>query len=144
MKEIAAALFHWIQKNIKYVSIKSSLSSSWTGHPAIETFENKYGDCTDLSILYSAMLNYAGITAYPVIVQTNDAGRLITEIPIPYGNHCITQIKFADKILFIDPTSETYRYPFLREDDNAVGFVNYITGEIGKTPLSPAKHNYKK
>ena len=129
--------------NIKYISIKSSTSSGWAGHPAAETLKNKFGDCTDVSILYSTMLNYAGIEAYPVIVQTNDAGELITEIPVPDGNHCITEIRHGGRIFYIDPTSETYRFPFLRGDDNDIKAVNYIKGEIGRTQLSPANDNMK-
>jgi len=141
--ELIARLFYWIQTNIKYVSIKSSASSGWAGHPASETFANKFGDCTDVSILYSTMLQYAGIEAYPVIINTNDAGELLTEIPVPDGNHCIVEIRRGGAVFYIDPTSETYRFPYLREDDNDVKVVNYIKGEFGKTQLSRPEDNEK-
>jgi len=142
-KQLMADLFHWIETNIRYVSIKSSISSGWSGHPAEETFINKFGDCTDVSILYTAMLNYAGIEAYPVIINTNDAGELITEIPVPDGNHCIVEIRFDGKIFYVDPTSETYRFPFLRIDDNGVKAVNYIKKEIGYTGIAAPDNNQK-
>jgi hypothetical protein len=141
--EIIKQLFYWVQTNIKYISIKSSRSSGWAGHPASETFANKYGDCTDVSILLSTMLTYAGIEAFPVIVKTNDAGELLTDIPVADGNHCITEIRHFNKIFYIDPTSETYRYPFLRLDDNDIKTVNYIKGEFNRTRLSLPEENMK-
>ncbi|MBP7653009.1 DUF3857 and transglutaminase domain-containing protein, partial [Candidatus Dependentiae bacterium] len=142
--QLMADLFHWVETNIRYVSVKSSVSSGWSGHPAEETFINKFGDCTDVSILYCAMLNYAGIEAYPVIINTNDAGELITDIPVPDGNHCITEIRYKGNIFYVDPTSETYRFPYLRSDDNGVKAVNYIKKEIGYTGLANPDNNQKK
>lgn len=140
---LMAEIFYWVENNIKYISVKSSTSSGWAGHPAEETLKKKFGDCTDVSILYSTMLNYAGIEAYPVIVQTNDAGELVSEIPVPDGNHCITEIRYGGKIFYIDPTSETYRFPFLRGDDIDIKAVNYIKGEIGRTQTPGPEDNMK-
>ena len=34
LEDNVARLYHWVQKNIRYISVKSSLSSGWSGHPA--------------------------------------------------------------------------------------------------------------
>jgi hypothetical protein len=141
--ELMEQLYYWIENNIRYISIKSSRSSGWAGHPASETLKNGFGDCTDVSMLYCAMLNYAGIEAYPVILNTNDAGKLTTEIPVPDGNHCITQIHYNNRVFYIDPTTSTYRFPYLRIDDNGVKCVNYIKGKIYDIPVSKPEHNAK-
>lgn len=136
-EEQVAALYHWVQKNIRYISIKSSLSSGWAGHPAAETLRNGYGDCTDKSVLFATMLGALGIAAEPVVVQTNDAGLFIPRHPVVFGNHCITEVHLPDRRLFLDTTTQDHRYPALRADDHGVLALNFLRGTRTTVPVPP-------
>ncbi len=133
-----ARLYHWVQKNIRYISIKSSLSSGWSGHPAAETLREGYGDCTDKSILFATLARTLGIEAEPVIVKTSDTGLFTPRYPVIFGNHCITELHLPRGTVFLDTTTQDHRYPALREDDHGVLALNLIRGERQIVPVPDA------
>ncbi|NOY80297.1 MAG: DUF3857 and transglutaminase domain-containing protein [Kiritimatiellaeota bacterium] len=134
-----ARLYHWVQKNIRYISIKSSLSSGWSGHPAGETFRQGYGDCTDKAILFCTMLHLIGIEAEPVVLRTNDAGVFLPRLPVLACNHCITELRVNGKRMYLDCTTQDHRYPSLRADDHGVLAINFIRGERRIIPIPPGR-----
>ncbi len=141
-EEKVSVLYRFIQEYVFYRSIKTSLSSGFSGHPAKETFENRYGDCIDKSILFATLLGIAGIEAYPVIVNTNDNPRaLYNEIGVITGNHAINEIHLKEKgerIIYLDSTSITYRYPAFRSDDQLIPAWNPILNTVREIqPLAP-------
>jgi len=139
--EKIARIYHWIQEYTRYISIKGSLGAGFSGHTAQETFENRYGDCTDKSVLFVTMLEGIGVDAYPIIVRTNDAGRAITEIPTLSGNHCITEVCLPDRSFYLDGTAQNYRYPYFRADDHGVSAFNGIRGDVRMIPVPPPSDN---
>ena len=141
--EKLAAIYHWVQRNIRYLSIKASLSSGWAGHPASETLRNGYGDCTDKAILLASLARAVGIKAYPAIVKTNDSGRAIVEIPVPDANHCINVAYPGGRRIFLDATASNYRYPYFRADDHGVKAIIHVTGEILDVPVPPPEDNLR-
>jgi transglutaminase-like putative cysteine protease len=133
-----AALYHWVQKNIRYISVKSSLSSGWAGHPATETLRQGYGDCTDKSVLFASLLRSIGIEAEPIVLRTNDEGLFIPRYPVLACNHCITLVHTGDgRPLYLDTTSQDYRFPAFRGDDHGVLGLNFIAGRHGIIPVPP-------
>jgi len=136
-----ARIYHWVQENTRYISIKGSLGAGFSGHTAQETFENRYGDCTDKAILFATMLGSVGVDSYPIIVRTNDAGVAVTEIPMLSGNHCISEVCLPDRSFYLDTTSQNYRYPYFRADDHGVFALNAIRGDIKRIPLPPPSDN---
>ena len=134
--EKLSVLYRFVQEYIHYRSIKTSLSSGFSGHPAQETFENRYGDCIDKSILFSTILGMVGIDAYPVIVKTNDKSEVLyNKIGVVSGNHAITEIHLKEKekkIIYLDSTSTTYRYPVFRGDDQGILAWNPILNTVRK------------
>jgi len=136
-----AAIYHWVQRNVNYMSIKGSLSSSWAGHPASETLKNGYGDCTDKAIVLASLAKAVGIEAYPAIVLTNDSGRAVVDIPIPDANHCINLALPNGKPRFLDSTATDYRYPYFRADDHGVKAIIHMTGQILDVPVPPPGDN---
>ncbi|MCD6087922.1 MAG: DUF3857 and transglutaminase domain-containing protein [Candidatus Hydrothermae bacterium] len=139
-----ARIYHWVQRNIRYISIKGAAASGVSGHPAWETLKNGYGDCTDKSILFSTLLRAVGIEAYPVYIETNDSGELIPEIPGFQGNHCITEIFKKDGTnLFLDATGTTSRYPSFWSADHGCWAVNALKREIEKIPVPPPPSNLR-
>ena len=141
LDEKVARLYYWVQSNTHYISIKGSLGAGFSGHTAQETFENRYGDCTDKSILFCTMLKNIGVEAYPIIVTTNDAGTSVTEIPTLSGNHCISELSMNGRNFYLDTTTEDYRYPYFRADDHGVTAFNAIRGDLKTIPVPPPSDN---
>lgn len=133
-EEKIAALYRFTQEFIHYRSIKTSISSGMAGHPATETFENRYGDCIDKSIFFATILGLVGVEAYPVIVRTNDQARpLYGELGVISGNHAINEIHLkqnGEKIIYLDSTSVTYKYPNFRSDDHGIPVWNPILNTV--------------
>jgi len=139
--EQIARIYHWVQENTRYISIKGSLGAGFSGHTAQETFDNRYGDCTDKSVLFVTMLESIGVEGYPIIVKTNDAGAAVTEIPTLSGNHCITEVCLPDRSFYLDSTAQNYRYPYFRADDHGISAFNAIRGDIRTIPVPPPSDN---
>jgi len=144
LEEKVARLYHWVQKNIRYISVKSSLSSGWSGHPAGETFRLGYGDCTDKSILFATMLHCIGVEAEPVVVRTNDEGVFVPRYPVLACNHCITELRFGGRRMYLDCTTQDHRYPSLRSDDHGVLAINFIRDERRMIPVPPGREAFGK
>lgn len=138
-----AKLYHWVQENTRYISIKGSLGSGFSGHTAQETFENRYGDCTDKSMLFSTMCKAIGVETVPIILMTNTGGVGITEIPSLDGNHCISKVVLEDRSFYLDTTSSDYRYPYFRMDDHGAIAFNAAKGEFEPIPVPPPKDNQR-
>ena len=116
-EEKIAAIYHYIQQQNRYISIKGDLVAGLTGHGAKRTFDNKYGDCVDKAILMTAMLKIAGIESYPTLIN---AGGPQWAIEMPYLdlNHSISLVRYDSKEIFLDCTSQDSRFPFFRNDDH--------------------------
>ncbi|MFO7976036.1 MAG: DUF3857 domain-containing protein [Candidatus Hydrogenedentota bacterium] len=140
--EKLAALYHWVQTNTRYISIKGSLGSGLSGHTAMETFQNRYGDCTDKAILFATMCEAIGVTSYPIILSTNTNGVGVTEIPTIDGNHAINEVELEeDHRFYLDSTAQNYRYPYFRADDHGCIAVNAIRGDFNTIPVPPPQDN---
>lgn len=139
-----AALYHWIQRNIRYVSIKGGIATGMCGHAAGITLENKFGDCIDKSTLFSTMLKVIGVEAYPVGLLTNDDGSPPWNIPNIYCNHAITEVHLGDSTFYLDPTSSDHRFPYFNGNDHGTLVINSILREIHQTPIPPPSANMRK
>jgi transglutaminase-like putative cysteine protease len=137
-----ARIYHWVQANTRYISIKGSLGAGWSGHTAQETFENRYGDCTDKAVLFASMCDAIGVTSYPIILLTNTEGTGITEIPTMDANHCISEVVLEDgRSFYLDSTAQNFRYPYFRPDDHGGFALNAIRGDIKRIPVPPPSDN---
>ncbi|MBN2379114.1 DUF3857 and transglutaminase domain-containing protein [candidate division WOR-3 bacterium] len=139
-QERLACIYHWIQQNIRYISIKGAVGSGVSGHPAQITLERGFGDCTDKSILFSTLLKAINIDAFPVYVGTNNLAPLLDpEIPSFYGNHCITEVFLPDTSFYLDATgaeSGGYsRYPSFAETNHGVYAVNAQKRKVELVPI---------
>jgi transglutaminase-like putative cysteine protease len=141
-EDSTAMIYHWVQTNIRYISIKGGLASGASGHPASATLKAGYGDCTDKANLLAAMLRGIGLNAYPVTVYTNDNGRIpYREIPILWGNHQIVEVRTPKDTFWLDPVSETYRYPYFGASDHGILCINSLCRSLDSIPVPPPEDN---
>jgi len=141
IEEKIAALYYFAQREIRYISIKGSISSGRGGHPAYETLQNKYGDCIDKAVLFSTMLKVIDVESYPISVRTNNEGTAIRDIPSLDCNHAFNEIHLDGKIFYLDPVTRNYRYPYFAGMDHGITAVNEITGQVNFIKVPPPDHN---
>ncbi len=117
------ALANFVQHDIRYVAIELGIGG-FQPHPAMEVFNNRYGDCKDKATLLSSMLHEIGVDSYYVVIN-NRRGSVTAETPAYASafNHAILAIKLpADvsdsslvatlqhpklgRLLFFDPTND--------------------------------------
>jgi tetratricopeptide (TPR) repeat protein len=102
----AKKIYEFCAQNIRYVAVEYG-ESGYEPHTAEEVFINRYGDCKDQAILLTAMLRFAGIKGYPVLIPTRKAYEVSKDFPSVNFNHAICAIESEGKFIFIDPTAET-------------------------------------
>ncbi|MFP4460375.1 MAG: DUF3857 domain-containing transglutaminase family protein [Candidatus Zixiibacteriota bacterium] len=137
-----AKLYHWVQSNIRYISVKGALASRFGGHYASLTHENKYGDCSDKAIYFATLCEAVGIRAYPIIVLTNDAG-FVPRDKFPYwgGNHAINEVWIDGEPRMLDATNNYFRYPYYPSNDCDLWYVNYVDRRVVYQPPHDPSYN---
>ncbi len=134
-EEKVARLYHWVQRNIRYISVKGALASRFGGHYAQITYDNKYGDCSDKAVFFATLCKAVGIEAYPIIVMTNDAGFLDrSRFPFWGGNHAINEVWWDGKPHILDATNNLFRFPYYSMGNCDLFYANYVRGEIVYNP----------
>jgi tetratricopeptide (TPR) repeat protein/transglutaminase-like putative cysteine protease len=100
--EKVQSIYEYVARNIRYVSLSFGVGR-YQPHFAGEVLSNQYGDCKDKATLFEAMLEAEGISAGPVLLQTD--GDAHTEMPNPLEfDHAISYVKVAGKELWLDST----------------------------------------
>ena len=105
-KEKATALYEYVAKNFRYVSLSLG-QGRYQPHAAADVMSNQYGDCKDKHTLLASMLAAAGLRAYPVLM--NSSRKLDADIPSPgQFDHVITAIPLGNgkETLWADTTAE--------------------------------------
>ncbi|MFO8052536.1 MAG: DUF3857 domain-containing protein [Candidatus Omnitrophota bacterium] len=105
-QEKARAIYEYVAKDIRYVGVEYG-DSGYQPHSANEVFVNKYGDCKDQAILLVALMEKAGLDAYPVLIPTRGNYPISKDFPSINFNHAIAAARIDDKFIFMDPTSDT-------------------------------------
>jgi hypothetical protein len=138
------AVYDFVSTRFRYIGIDLGLSR-YTPHGASDVLTNRYGDCKDKHTLFAALLQAAGITAYPVLISSKY--RLDPSFPsVSLFDHVITAIPRGDSFEFVDTTPEVAPYGLLVltiRDRQAllvpsVGPVRLVT-----TPADPPFSNYE-
>jgi len=144
-EEKIKAIYNFCAKEIRYVAVEYG-QAGYEPHKAEDTFNNKYGDCKDQTILLVTMLKEAGFLAYPVLIPTKGTYNLNPDFPSMLFNHVITAVSLNKEFIFLDPTAETCGFGDLPSSDQGrqVLIIKEDTYEIRTTPLYPAEHNFIK
>src|ERR1700751_4090632 len=132
------ALYDYVSKNIRYVSLSLGLSR-YQPHPASEVFTNQYGDCKDKHTLLAAMLEAAGIRSDAVLIPS--LRKLDTSLPSPSQfDHMITAVPVSGQLILMDTTPEVAPFRLLAaslRNKSALLVAADGAGEIVETPQDP-------
>lgn len=104
-EEIITSVYNYITREIRY-SYVSFRQSGFVPQHSRTVLNTRIGDCKDVSMLCIAMLRERGITAYPVLVNTETS--LFARRPMPgiEFDHVIVMIPGDPKPLFLDLTAD--------------------------------------
>jgi hypothetical protein len=98
----ARALYNWVSRNIRYVSVDIG-DSGYVPNPADQIIDAGYGDCKDHVTLLKALLAAKGIPSSGTLVNW-DYAYAPMKIAMPEFNHIITYIPQFN--LFVDSTAQ--------------------------------------
>ena len=102
----AKKIYEFCIKDVRYVGVEYG-ESGYEPHTAEEVFINRYGDCKDKATLLVAMMRYAGLEAYPVLIPTREAYPIYEDFPSVNFNHAIAAVKIRGDVIFMDGTAYT-------------------------------------
>ncbi|NIG54238.1 DUF3857 domain-containing protein [Chitinophaga sp. Cy-1792] len=104
-EEKVKALYKYLQKNFRYISIQLGIGGFQT-IDAATTAKTGYGDCKSLSNMMHAMLKEVGIPSHLVLADLDEnPDRLPVEFPGNYFNHMIACVPNGKDTIFLECTS---------------------------------------
>jgi len=152
------AITNFVHSQIRYVAIEVGIGG-FQPHSADVVFQNRYGDCKDMTTLTSAMLAQIGVKSYYVLIDA-DRGVVLPNVPTLHVDHAILAIQWpadapADamyatvddpklgKLLFFDSTDQYCPLGYIPASlqDNYGLVVAPSGGELIKLPLLPPPTN---
>jgi Flp pilus assembly protein TadD/transglutaminase-like putative cysteine protease len=133
-----AALYDYVSKNIRYVSLSFGLGR-YQPHSAADVFKNQYGDCKDKHTLLASMLQAANIPSDAVLIPF--ARKIDTNVPSPSQfDHLITAVPIGDELIWMDSTAEVAPFRLLSpplRNKSALLVEPDGAGKIVQTPMDP-------
>ncbi len=137
-KEKMAAIYYWVQDNIKYIAFEDGVAA-FKPADAKTVYYNRFGDCKGMANLTKAMLSLAGLDARLTWVGTDRIPYTYNLPSIAVDNHMICTVYLEGKEYILDAT----------EKFNPVGeYAERIQGKevliehgdsykIGRVPVEP-------
>ena len=101
----AAKIYKYIEDNITYSSLDFRQSGYVPQKPS-KTITTKLGDCKDVSTLFVALGELAGLKSNLVLVLTSDNGMKGMKLPGLGFNHCIVKLELENKSYFVELTDK--------------------------------------
>ena len=97
-------LIRLVQDDIRYLGFGSGIGAYKPNSP-LKVFKQRYGDCKDKSLLLVALLQSEGVSAFPLLVNSQYGHETYQPLPgITAFDHCVVRFIFDGKEYFIDPT----------------------------------------
>lgn len=98
--ERAALIYNFVKKKVKWNGYYGYLVDEGVR----KAYKDQAGNVAEINLMLTSMLNYAGVTAYPVLVSTRQHG--VPLFPTRKGyNYIICYVKDSDKSYLLDATS---------------------------------------
>ncbi len=141
--EIIYTLYKRLQDETRYVALEPGING-WQPHSATEVYEHHYGDCKDLSTYMVAMLNVAGVKAYPALARTSSKGKHDSSFVVNAFNHCIAMVPLKKDTMWLECTS-SYADPKSMPqgiEDISVLVIEDSTSKFMTTPQKKFYQNF--
>ena len=141
--EKAMALFQFVSQNIRYTGVDGEdRAPGFEPHDVKNTFHQRHGVCRDKAGLLVAMLELAGLKAYPVLFSCSRAA-VDDEVPASRFNHAIVAWeKSPGKYQLMDPTCESTKDFFPAYLANQSYLVARPDGDVlRRSPSPPPEEN---
>ena len=136
-------LYKYLQSKTRYVSVQLGIGG-WQPFDVEYVYSNGYGDCKALSNYMVSILKYAGILAYPVLINNgNFSDPLVTDFPSNQFNHVIVCVPQPEDTIWLECTSQVMPPGYVgssNENRDAL-MITPDGGIIVKTPKSNAEIN---
>jgi tetratricopeptide (TPR) repeat protein len=143
-REKAQALYQWVARNIRYVSLSFGVGR-YQPHGAAEVLSHRYGDCKDKTTLLEAFLEAEGLRGQAALI--NSKMQVEADVPSPLQfDHAITYLVLDGQPAWLDSTLGvgpfTYLLPQLRGKQALVVFTDAAPA-LRKTPDLPVRTLYR-
>ncbi len=110
----------FVQDNVRYFGVEMGTNSHMPSQPDL-TFDRRFGDCKDKSVLLVAILNEMGLKARPALVSTEYSQAIAQWLPSPgVFDHVIVKVEIDNQYYWVDATRVFQRGPL-----NLRGQPNY-------------------
>jgi transglutaminase-like putative cysteine protease len=103
------SIFHYVSADIRYMGLTPETNRpGFEPHDVKITFAKKDGVCRDKAALLVSLLQTAGLTSYPVLI--NVGTKMDPEVADPFFDHAIVSVELTKgKYILMDPTDEHTR-----------------------------------
>ncbi|HEX9760876.1 MAG TPA: DUF3857 domain-containing protein, partial [Candidatus Acidoferrales bacterium] len=132
------AIYDYVAQNFRYVSLSLGLAR-YQPHSAAEVFANQYGDCKDKHTLLAALLDAAGLRAWPALIHTSR--KIDADLPSPAQfDHVISAIPMGDEMIWVDTTTEIAPFRLLAaslRNKKALLIPGEASAHLVDTPADP-------
>ena len=134
-KAQAAAIYHWVARNVRYVGVFLGLGG-FVPRDTADILKTKYGDCKDHTVILESLLRAIGIEATPVLISTVPSYKL-PAVPVAGAfNHAISYLPGLD--LYLDATASFHGYGSLPNADAGKPVLLVSSGKLAMTPVPGA------
>ena len=143
-REKAQALYEWVARNIRYVSLSFGVGR-YQPHAATEVLSHRYGDCKDKATLLETFFEAEGLRGQTALI--NSRTQIEPDVPSPMQfDHAITYLELDGQPTWLDSTLGVgpfmYLLPQLRGKQSLVVFNNAAPAFKGTPEDLPIRKLY--
>lgn len=141
------AIYHYVSTQIRYISISFGIGR-YQPHAASDVLNNLYGDCKDKHTLLAALLDAAGLKAYPALVSMTR--EIDPQVPSPAQfDHVVSVVPDGtrgEKFVWLDTTADVAPAGFLISQLRGKEALVILQGKdpyLVKTPVDPPSKSFQ-
>ena len=143
-RDKAMALFQFVSQKIRYTGVDGEdRAPGFEPHDVRDTLRQRHGVCRDKAGLLVAMLELAGLKAYPVLFYASKS-TVDDEVPASHFNHAVVAWETAPgQYQLMDPTCESTKEFFPAYLANQSYIVARPDGDVlRRSPSPPPEDNF--